>query len=207
LEAKSQATPAALGLRVKSGWAMAALVSGSASSPSLLRCQAVLLSDPAEPRSKQPYHAALDLPDKKAALLVRKLCKVVGDAAKRSVAELLRHATAANHVVRAAGLIVGSVVDPASLHNEHIRAHALEGQLFRAVLEEAFYAQGIACEVLVEKNAYATASTVLRKGPAEAKRMVASLGNSREGSWRAEEKLAALGGWFALASNASGAGW
>ena len=194
--------PAALGFRVKSGWAMAALVSGPATAPKLLRCQAVLLSDPEEPRSKQPYHAALELPEDEATVTVRELRKVVAGAAKRSVTELLKQASDAGCAVRGAALVVGSMVDPASLHNEHIRAHALEGQLFRTVLEDAFRSQGIPCAVLLEKNAYATAATALRKSTAEAKRVAASLGDSHDGSWRAEEKLAALGAWMSLAARA-----
>jgi hypothetical protein len=192
--------PAALGFRVKSGWAMAALLAGPASSPSLLRCEAVLLCDPKEPKSKQPYHVALELPEKEAALIVRKLRKIVGEAAKRSVAELLKQAGSAGYAIRGAALVVGSLVDPASLHNGHIRAHALEGQLFRSVLEDAFRSQGIPCAVLLEKTAYATAAAALQKSPAQAKRIAASLGDARDGSWRAEEKLAALAAWMSLAT-------
>jgi hypothetical protein len=192
--------PAALGFRVKSGWAMAALLGGSISSPRLFCCKSVLLSDPKEPGSKQPYHLALELPEKEAAVIVNKLRQVVADAAKRSVADLLKQAGDVDLSVRGAALVVGSVVDPASLHNEHIRAHALEGQLFRAVLEDAFQAQGIPCTVLVEKTAYATAATSLCKSLAEAKRVAADLGELHDGPWRAEEKLAALASWMSLAA-------
>jgi hypothetical protein len=192
--------PAALGFRVKSGWAMAALLGGSISSPRLFCCKSVLLSDPKEPGSKQPYHLALELPEKEAAVIVNKLRQVVADAAKRSVADLLKQAGDVDLSVRGAALVVGSVVDPASLHNEHIRAHALEGQLFRTVLEDAFQAQGIPCTVLVEKTAYATAATSLCKSLAEAKRVAADLGELHDGPWRAEEKLAALASWMSLAA-------
>jgi len=200
LGSKPGVMPAALGLRVKSGWAMAALLGGPISSPRLFCCKSVLLSDPEEPGSKQPYHVALELPEKEAAVIVRKLRNVVANAAKRSVAELLRQAADVNLAVRGAALVVGSVVDPASLHNEHIRAHALEGQLFRTALEDAFRAKGIPCAVLVEKTAYATAATSLRKSPAEAKRIAANLGDLHDGPWRAEEKLAALASWMSLAA-------
>jgi hypothetical protein len=52
--------------------------------------------------------------------------------------------------------------------------------------------------VLLEKNAYASAAPELRKSVGETKRAIAELGESHEGSWRAEEKLAALGAWMAL---------
>ena len=193
--------PAGLGFRVKSGWAMSVLLAGPSAAPKLIQCRAVLLSDPKIPQSKQPYHAALELPEQEAKAVARKLTKVVKDAAKKSVRELLKQASELKYDVRGAGLVVGSLVDPATLHNEHIRAHGLEGQLFRTALERAFGAQKISCTVLLEKSAYTTASLALRKSPAEAKRAIASLGDAQEGSWRAEEKLAALAAWMALRAN------
>ena len=195
--------PAALGFRVKSGWAMSVLLSGTVAAPQLLHCRSILLSDPKEPASKQPYHIALELPEKEAAVIVRKLRRIVASAAKRSVTDLLNEAADAKLAVRSAALVVGSVVDPTSLHNDHIRAHAHEGQLFRGALHDAFRAHGIDCKVLVEKTAYASAATLLGKSPADAKRIVAALGDFHEGSWRAEEKLAALAAWMSLSARSS----
>jgi hypothetical protein len=191
-------TPGALGFRVKSGWAMAVLLTGPSSAPKLVRCQTVLLSDPNIPESKQPHHAALDRPGKEGKTLAEKLCRVVTSAAKQSVQQLLDQAVADGYGVMGAGLVVGSLVDPATLHNEHIRAHGLEGQLFRTALEDALRERGLASRVLLEKNAYVMASPTLRKSAPEAKKIIAGLGESHEGSWRAEEKLAALAAWMAL---------
>ncbi|HKW55971.1 MAG TPA: hypothetical protein VJN42_01325 [Candidatus Acidoferrum sp.] len=190
---------AALGFRVKSGWAMAALLAGSADEPQLAICRQVLLSDPKVPRSKQPHHPALDLPEKEGTAVTKKLRSVVRKAAKRSVKEILQEAQAAQYEVRGAALVVGSLVDPATLHNEHIRAHGLEGQLFRTVLQDALQGRKISCGVYLEKGAYEAAAPVLRKSAAQAKRTISSLGESHDGSWRAEEKLAALAAWVALA--------
>ena len=177
---------------------MTVLLAGPAVTPKLIQCRAVLLSDPKIPQSKQPYHAALDLPEKEAKAVARKLTKVVAEAARKSVRELLKEASELEYEVRGAGLVVGSLVDPATLHNEHIRAHGLEGQLFRTAMQRALAAQKIFCKVFLEKTAYKTESHALRKSPAEAKRTIASLGDAHEGSWRAEEKLAALAAWTAL---------
>jgi hypothetical protein len=198
LQQNEKLLPAALGFRVKSGWAMAALLAGTPSSPTLLLCRPALLSDPHFPGTKQPYHAALELSEKEAKLVVQKLRKLVAAAAERSVRDLLEKAQAAGYAVCGAGLVVGSLVDPASLHNEHIRAHALEGQLFRTVLEDAFRAQDIPCDVMQEKSAYASAAGKLRATEVSAKRTIALLGESHAGSWRAEEKLATLAAWSML---------
>jgi hypothetical protein len=202
LERIPKAIPAALGFRVKSGWAMAVLLVGPRNAPKLVKCQAVLLSDPKIPQSKQPCHAALDLPEKEAMTLTKKLGRIVAGAAKKSVHELLKQASKEGHAVVGAGLVVGSLADPATLHNQHIRAHGLEGQLFRTVLRDALCAQEIPCQVLLEKTAYTAASAALGKSPTDTKRMIAGLGELHEGSWRAEEKLAALAAWMALRAGA-----
>jgi hypothetical protein len=193
--------PAALGFRVKSGWAMAVLLAGSSDAPKLVKCQVALLSDPKIPESKQPYHAALELPKSEGKAVTQKLRRVVKAAAERSVKDLLKEARAAGYEVVGAALVVGSMVDPTFLHNEHIQAHGFEGQLFRTILEDAFRAHGISCATFLEKNAYAAAATALDKTVAETKRTIADLGDSHEGSWRSEEKLAALAAWVALTSN------
>jgi hypothetical protein len=196
---KSKPSSAALGFRVKSGWAVAALLTGTANAPELVNCRTILLSDPAVPKSKQPYHAALELPNKEVEAVTRQLCNVVSAAAEESVKELFEEASAVRCKVCGAGLVVGSLVDPATLHNDHMRAHGFEGRLFRTVLEDALRLRKIPCAVLVEKNAYEWAAPALKKTPAGAKREVAKLGETHEGYWRAEEKLAALAAWVALA--------
>src|SRR3989441_12461190 len=190
--------PPAVGCGLKAGWPTAVIL-GGVSSPTLLECGTVHLSDPAVPESKQPYHAALELPEKEGKTVVERLRKVVERAAARSVTELLQQSKDAGRAVRAAGLVVGSMVDPASLHNDHIRAHALEGQLFRTSLEDALRSRGIPCAVFVEKSAYSSATAYLERPEKEVKRLVAELGESHDGPWRAEEKLAALAAWAALA--------
>jgi hypothetical protein len=93
---------------------------------------------------------------------------------------------------------VGSLVDPATLHNEHIRAHGLEGQLFRTVLEDALRARKIPCAAFVEKGAYNAAAAAVRMTVGQIKRAIAKLGAAHDGRWRAEEKLAALAACVAL---------
>jgi hypothetical protein len=65
-------------------------------------------------------------------------------------------------------------------------------------LEAALREQRLPSRVLLEKNAYTTASPALRKSAPETKKIIAGLGESHEGSWRSEEKLAALAAWIAL---------
>jgi hypothetical protein len=191
-------TSCAVGLRVKSGWATAVLLAGPPQAPQALDRRTVPLSDPRVPESRQPYHAAMGMLEEDR-VKIRQRTQVVRRVAERSVADLLRDYRAAGHALRGAGLVVGSQTDPATIANPHIRAHALEGQLFRTVLEDALQAHGLACLVVVERDAYAKAATVLGRSEDDVKRAVSGLGRTLGGPWRAEEKLAALVAWLRLA--------
>jgi hypothetical protein len=124
--------------------------------------------------------------------------KVVIQAADRSVRELLSDYRDAGHRIRAAGLVVGGDIDPARITNPHIRAHALEGRLFRTALEDALRSGGLSCLVIVERNAYTLAAELLRRTEDELKRRVTNFGRALSGPWRADEKTACLAAWMAL---------
>src|SRR2546430_5528611 len=85
-----------------------------------------------------------------------------------------------------------------TLFRSHIRAHALEGQLFRTALERAARAARLPCATLVERSLYETAAIRLKRSPDALRRAVTDLGGSLGGPWRADEKAAALAAWLAL---------
>jgi hypothetical protein len=193
-----QATAAAVGFRVKSGWACAVLLAGPVATPRVLdRCR-VELSDKEVPQSQQPYHGAMGKLEENTAT-IRARTRVVERAARTSVAQLLDRYKTMGHSAQRAGLVVGSEIDPASIANPHIRAHALEGRLFRTVLQEALETHGLSCAVHVERHAFASATPILGLGEEDLKPALAGLGQSFGGPWRAEEKLASLAAWIALA--------
>ncbi len=67
------------------------------------------------------------------------------------------------------------LTDPQSISNPQIRAHALEGQLFRSVLIEAVEAHGLSCSVVLERETYTKAATTSARSENNAKRVVAGL--------------------------------
>jgi len=186
-----------LGFRVKSGHAIAVALRGPGSAPTVLVRLVVELSDPAVPATRQPYHDGFykqqDDPRE-----VSRLVTLVRRSAARSVDALLRNEHLAALRCRAAGLVVGSVIDPQRVGNLHIRAHASEGQLFRHVLVDALSGRGIACEILVDKTLAAAAAKGLRRTEAAITRAVAAIGKTYGGTWRAEEKAACTAAWLAL---------
>src|SRR5229473_5170520 len=160
--ARMKATQAALGFRVKSGWAVAVLMSGSLRSPQLCDSCVINLSDPRDPATRQPYHAAMGLLETNARKLKRRT-QSVRRTTEQSVVDLLQRYIDNDYKIRFAGLVVGSVIDPGAIANPHIRAHALEGHLFRTTLEAALQSRGIRCAIFTERDTYVTASNVLRQ--------------------------------------------
>jgi hypothetical protein len=195
---KGRSPQTAVGFRVKSGWATAVLVAGPVRSPRVLDRRRAELSDPAVPASHQPYHAAMGTLQTDGAK-VEQLRKVIVQAADRSVAELLHAYRDAGQQVATAALVVGSEIDPERITNPHIRAHALEGRLFRTVLEDALRSGGVPATVVVERDLYARAAQVLGRSEAELKRLATELGRAVGGPWRADEKAAALAACLTLA--------
>jgi len=190
---------AALGFRVKSGWAMAVLLKGPVSAPQIIDRRRVELADPKVPDSAQPFHAGLDLPKAVAARTVARLVKCVERFAGDSVARLLDDYRASGYRVTVAGLVVGSVIDPATIANDHIRAHAEEGRLFRVVIQAALKQAKLKSPATPEKELMATAVRLLRLPETRIKSELTAMGKSVAGSWRAEDKAATLAAWMALA--------
>jgi hypothetical protein len=188
---------AALGFRVKSGWAAAVLLTGPTRSPQLCDVRRIDLSDPRLPETRQPYHAAMGKLETDTTKINRRV-SVVRSIAQQSLATLLASYRQKGYAIRRAALVVGSQVDPDSIANSHIRAHAFEGQLFRSVLGEALQACRIRTEILVERNAYAQAAAKLKDSNDNVQRMIRDLGRVAQGPWRAEQKLAALAAWLTL---------
>ena len=195
-----KAQTAGLGVRVKSGWAAVVLLTGEAPSPQLSDVNRIELCDPRFPETRQPYHAAMGKLETDSAK-VNQRARVVRSISQQSVARLLKDYRRNGFRIMRAALVVGSQIDPANIANPHIRAHALEGRLFRSVVEQSLQAHEIRTEVLLERDAYPSVAARLKKSSDDVKRAIQDLRHSasaRGRPWRAEEKLAALAALFAV---------
>jgi hypothetical protein len=188
---------AALGFRVKSGWAAAVMLSGSPLSPELCDVRRVELSDPRFSETQQPYHASMGKLETDARRITSRVA-VVRNVARKSIAALLVRHRQNGYAIRCAGVVVGSQTDPRSIANPHIRAHALEGQLFRSVLEEPLHMHGISAHILLERDAYAQAAAKLKLTNAKMRDVIQRLGRVAKVPWRVEQKIAAVAAWLAL---------
>jgi hypothetical protein len=185
---------AAAGFTVKSGWACAVLIGGTPGSPRLIDSRRIEISDPGIPDAKQPYHAgfgtARDAGDE-----LKRLLSSVKSYGRKSVSAVIREYQARTSVA-AAGVVVGSLIDPKTIGNDHIRIHAMEGQLFRDVLIDAAEQNGVTCSIWRERDLYAAAAKQLKIAETVLKKRLTALGENADGGWRAEQKAAALAAWM-----------
>ena len=191
-------TSHAVGFRVKSGFAVAVALRGPAAAPIAAARRVVVMSDPTVPGTKQPYHHGLYQTEEDTREIARRV-KIVERCAAASVEALLCESWLEGTPVRRAAIVVGSTIDPTSVGNPHIRAHAYEGQLFRVVLEDALRAAGVTSEVIVQKQLAATTAARLSCRPREIAATLDRFGTTLGRPWRADEKAAAAAAWIALA--------
>jgi hypothetical protein len=184
----------AVGLRIKSGFAIAAVVSKSGAGWVIEAIRTVALSTAELPQTRFPYHPTIELPEGQGTALSDKAVKEV----RRTAASEMRKLLQENAGIKCAAMVVGSVIDPDSLGNPHVRVHALEGKLFRDVVAAALAEQDIDCGVLVERDAYAKVAAAAAIQEQRLRTQIAGLGQGRIKPWRSEEKLATLAAWWQL---------
>jgi hypothetical protein len=187
-----------LGFTVKSGWASAVLVTGPAPSIRIADSRRIDLSDPEVEDSRQPHHAGFGTARQTGRELSR-LVRSVETFGRASVGALIRAHRKAGYRLVGAGLVVGSLVDPDRIANAHIRVHALEGRLFRRVVERAATRSRVPCTIWRQRDLLTSAAGILAQP--DPRRSVSALARTVKGSWRAEEKDAALAAWMVLAAH------
>ncbi len=194
--------PVAIGFTVKSGWAAAVVVAETRDGLRVLDSRRVDLCDPDVPESTQPYHDGFATMRKPGAKLTR-LLSSVQQFGQRSVMQFLDETRdEAGGRLWGAGVVVGSLIDPDTIGNEHIRIHAMEGKLFREVILAAAERYGMPSAVWRERDLAATARTALQLPDAQIQQMLNS-GSTTCKPWRAEQKRAALAAWLVIRGAAS----
>jgi len=183
---------AVIGLKSKTGRAIAVVLRESDRSPEFVLRQEVPLSDSRMPATQQPYHEVMELPWDEALIAVQPTIAAIEKIASASLAALIEETEALG--CRVKGI---AVVGPADrklerIGNPHIRAHAAEGVLFRRVIEVAAKANRCRSWAFVDPK------TELEESQREIQKVLTALGRVAGSPWRSEEKAAAMASWAAL---------
>jgi hypothetical protein len=173
---------ATIGFRAKTGRAIAVVLAGAQDKPQFVWRGEVSLIDPNMSLTEGPYHPFMEMPWSEALVAVQPVVEAIEEYAsvvlRRFVDEMR---------VRAVGVVGSPPRNIEKIGNQHIRAHAAEGILFRRVLELAAKKNKIACTGYSDRE--------LRVPP-----MVKEIGRAAGPPWRTDERLAATAAWLALSS-------
>jgi hypothetical protein len=187
-----------VGLKIRSGFAVAVVVERRGEEFSVESRQVVALSSEALPQSRFPYHPTIEMPAPRGDEVSNEAVAAVRRVAAREMKAFLEEAGG----VACAGLVVGSLLDPKGISNPHIRAHAREGELFRTVVTDALATADVSCGVLIEKEAYERVAADVSRSVDKLRSEIAALGHKRIKPWRTEEKLATLAACWQLEQRA-----
>ena len=187
-----------IGLRAKTGRAIAVVLAGSVDSPLVVRKFEIKLTDPRIPATFQPYHEVMELPWAESQKAAGKWVRAIEAVARQAFTKLIKELEADGFKVAGTGVVGSKDQDLERIGNYHIRAHAAEGILFRRVLELAAEARGLRTQTFPDRELERTAASELKLSPAAIKQVLIDLGRSLDPPWRAGEKQAALAAWLTL---------
>jgi len=140
----------------------------------------------------QPYHQIMELPSSEWAAAIKPAIAAIEKIAVASLKKLIDEVES-----RGMGIASIAVVGPKDrqlerIGNPHIRAHAAEGVLYRAVIETA--AKRNDCP----SRAFVDPTPELRRPSQQIRKVLAELGKVAGPPWRADEKIAAVAAWVSL---------
>jgi hypothetical protein len=187
-----------IGLRAKTGRAIAVVLGGPADSPLVLAKTEIKLWDPKFPATGQPYHHVMDLPGDEWPQAVQKAARAIEKIAVKSLATLMKEQAAKGREVRAVATVGAKDRDLASIGNPHIRAHAAEGILFRRVLDDAAQENGLPARAFAEREFDQILKQELGMKSNAVKKKLDQAARALPPPWRADEKLAAMAAWLVL---------
>jgi hypothetical protein len=193
---------AALGFRAHSGWAAVVAVAGTLRAPEILDRRRIQIADSSIPGSKQPYHAAEELPFEKAKALLQRCEQGSRRLARKALGELVAEIRAKGYSISRCGLLLASGRPlPAlpSILASHALIHTADGEHFRDALVHASEHRALAVSRLRERDLYAVAAARFRIGADALQGRINAIGKPLGPPWTQDQKLAALVAWLALA--------
>lgn len=189
---ESNKSIATIGLKARTGRAIAVVLGGSIDAPELIKRTELILTDPRIPATFQPYHEVMELPWQESQVKVKPYILAIEKVATKALAGLVHELRSQGLTVIGVGVVGSADRDLSKIGNFHIRAHAAEGLLFRQVLEHAAEKNRLPHRSFVEKTLLAQAATELGFTSAKLNTMLTNLGRSAGPPWRTEQRLAAI---------------
>lgn len=158
--------------------------------PHVLERRRIVIADADMPGSRQPYHAAAELPLEKAGELVRRAMESSRGLALEAIAARVRELRSRGHEVSGCAVLLGSgkpLPELPKVLASHALIHTAEGEMFRQALLWAAAECGLAVTGVPEKSL-----------DAESLRRIGSLGRAIGPPWTQDQKYATVAALLSL---------
>lgn len=185
---------------------MVVVTGGPGSLKLLLRSRLELL--PADASIQRfMYHQAAEMKPAEAAALVKTAKKAAEKATRLALDEALASLNPSEVVIRAAGVLTGSLAVPDDLSailGAHTLIHAAEGQLFQQAILTACAGCGVEAIAIREKDVWVKTASAYGTDEAGLRKSVEERGKSAGPPWGADQRSATAAGLLALRGGRTG---
>jgi hypothetical protein len=194
--------PAAIGVRMHSGWGALVAVTNSAGKIEVIERRRIVVITESTPGAKQPYHFAanLELPDAE-----KFIARCFADSkrlAAQAIRDLLAELSARQYRVAGAAVVLasGRPLPPlAKILVAHPLLHTAEGQFFREVFAKACESLALPVTGIRERDLEAQLQQTFGKAATKLQRQISNAGRTLGPPWTTDQKTAALAALTLLA--------
>lgn len=193
--------PAAIGIRVHSGWGAVVVVSGAIGTEQIVDRRRVEIIDPKMAGATQPYHFAEKMDLKPAGQHVASCAAASAKLALMAMQELLQQVKKRGYRVTGSGILLSSgrpLLDFAKILASHTLIHTAEGEFFRKVFRDALEKLKIPVTGIRERELQAQAEARFGKAAPKLQDRITELGRALGPPWTTDQKTAALAAFLVL---------
>jgi hypothetical protein len=186
--------PAAIGVRIHSGWGVLVAVSGDADSLEVMDRRRIVITGPRIPGIKQPYHYAASLGLAESERYLANCAAVSERLALAAVGEVVRELEGRQYRIVGSAVLLASghpLPSLAKILAPHALIHTAEGDFFRDAVRKACECLKIPVTAIRERELDEQAKMAFGNAASRLQRRISSLGSSIGPPWTKDHKAAA----------------
>lgn len=187
--------PAAIGVRMHSGWGALVAVTNSAGNVEVIERRRIAVITEGTPGAKQPYHFAANLELPEAQKFIAKCFAASKSLAAQALRDLLAELNSRQFRVAGAAVVLASGRPLPPLEKilvAHPLLHTAEGQFFREVFSKACETLSLPVTGIRERDLAAQIQQTFGKAATNMQRQVSNAGRTLGPPWTTDQKTAAL---------------
>lgn len=193
--------PAALGLRMHSGWGALVAISGEAPEFEIVHRARIVVCDSTGPRANQPYHHAAQLGLPAAEVFLAEYAANAERLASAEISAAVDLLRSRNLGVIAAAVLLASgraLPQLPQVLASHPLIHTAEGELFRDAARSACGRLGLRVDGVRERDLEERAAAIWSRTAPGIQKQIADLGKTVGPPWTQDQKTAAFAAAMAL---------